>query len=278
MRARTTGRPAVRARVARLAALALAVVLSGACASTGSSDDPEPTEVRPLEILARATLEPVGEGLSTHARLVLSLAPKEPVPIDVIAEGDGQVSDAFVEVRLQWKDFFGLEPTSLGRGRTLHLPFGPDGSGSRTAPLVRTLDLELEDPDPRVLARRITVDAVLRPIDIEQGEARSGGAALPFPRQTASVFLHPVDESLEALLAADPPRDPVAIFTAGAREGLDRPLPTLTALVDALPVLEGAEREALFGALLFLTGETNFRSIPQWKSWLAAHAAAEEHP
>lgn len=266
-------------RPVRLAWVLVLAAVAG-CAAPGTDaggDEPDaneeedPPSLGLVELVARAAIEPVGEGLVTRVRLRLSLAPKGSVPAEVIARAPGQGSDAFVEVRLQWRDFLGVGPTAVGRAHTRHLSFGDDGTAERFLPLERDFDLSLEAPDARMLARRITVDAVLRPVDVIQGSVRSGGVAVPFPRQTVAVFAAVPDVPFLDVLAGAPPRDPVQLFVSAAQDGLDERDETLVRVVDALDDVVELEREALFGALMFLTGETNFRSIPQWRAWIDAN-------
>lgn len=279
-------RPSAWGAAARALGCLLACALLPACESTPAGDplaDPEePLTLGAIETTTRSSLvaEPgADDGLARVVRVDLSLAPRDAVPLQVIAtppEGSG-VLPAFVEVELAWQDYLGVQPTSWGRTVPSHLPFGPDGEARRGDPIVRSLTIELEDPSPSVLARVLEARPTLRPVDLRVGSVHTGGQPVRFPAARVATLRRAPSAPLATLLGA-PDVAPAEVFLAAAHEGEQQRTVTLYALLDSLAEAPRPVREAIFGALLYLTGTTNGRSEAQWRAWVARNVGPAPEP
>ena len=280
-------RPSLRA--VRALGLLAAALLVAACQTTsglgsdvsgGSPEEGELTLGR-IETTARTSLvldvpPDAADGLARVVRVDLSLAPRDAVPLQIIATppAGSDVLPAFVEVELAWQDFLGVQPTSWGRTVPSHLPFGSDGEARRDAPVRRSLTLELEEPSARVLARTVEARPRLRPVDLRVGAVHTAGQPIAFPTARVTSLRRPPKASLAEALVADPPQ-PDEVFLAAAQEGESDRVVTLYALLDALAAASPRTREAIFGSLLYLTGTTNGRSEAQWRAWVARNEGLE---
>jgi hypothetical protein len=187
----------------------------------------------------------------------------------------GRSDDAMLQVSVRWRDFVGISPTSFGGRKTWPMPFGEDGEAEREAPLVRRVTLALDAPQAHVLARQVEVSMRLHPVDVVGEEVRSGGARLDFDPVVLDSFARAPRGTLDELLAASGPVDPSELFLRGAATPPELREHAIERLVEALPRISGAEREAAFGALHFLTGETHGRQVFAWEAWLAARRRAQ---
>jgi len=218
-------------------------------------------------------------GLAREVAVECRLSPKEPIQLELIAAPVGAAQGALLEVSLRWTDFVGVTPTSYGRSTKGFHRFGDDERFDKAEPLSRVFRFDLEAPEPRVLARRLVVTSRLYPVDLVAPdlELRTGGARIDFPqRETHSLRRAPAQD-LESCLADLTEVEPEELFLAAVHEAVHDPAARVARLVGALPdVPEGLHREALFGALHFLTGTTQGRSVPRWQSWWETREVSAE--
>ncbi len=256
------------------AAALLGLVLVVGCASPPVTDDVvEATElplklIEPVGTLAGTV---VGDGLATRLRVVASLEAVGELPLTAVTQrGPGEAGDdALLDFTLRWKDFSGRGPVSSGR--TVHelVPFGPGGVALPGAPLQRAFEMSLTPPQD-VLARRVEVSGRLYVLDLSDGEGRTGGALVPFSATVVESYARPASRPLSELLVEGEPEElflAAVSADAGEREGV------IGQLIGGLGGLRGPAREAAFGALLYLTGETHGRSEYRWMTWWRARQA-----
>lgn len=261
MSPRPTRAEPLRGRVGRLLLIGLVLLAAAGCASPSPAAAEQPErQIREIETLARARLEPVAEGLARQVRLVLTLAPLDPLELEVLGRrpADQQGHDGLLEVSVRWKDHLGVRPDSRGGSFRTTVPMGEDGLATREQPFERPWVLDLPDPAPGVLARSVSVVARLHPVDLRSERYRTAGVTVPFEGAGLASFA-PAPEGDEA----------AALFleSVGAGQPEADPLERIAAAVAALPSTAGPSREALFGALHFLTGQTNGRSVGRWQAW-----------
>jgi len=261
-------------RAAGLAALVLAAALQSACAQTTTAED-DALPVAVVEMLCEQRLTGLTDGVALAVDCELLIEPKEPGTFRVLGRGrGGGADDAMLQVSVRWRDFVGVSLTSFGGRRTWPLPFSDDGEAQRGAPLTRHLQLDLEAPQAHVLARRVDVSLRLHPVDVLGEEYRSGGARLEFAPATLECLVRQPDGTLDELLAAPGPRNPEELFLRAAATPLEQREHVIELLVKSLSRLNGSEREAAFGGLYFLTGESHGRQVFAWEAWLAARQRA----
>jgi len=253
-------------------ALAL-VVSSVACTTAGAPLADDERVLGAIETNLRLAILVEGEGLIESLQAQLSVAPKDPVLLTLRGElpsehADEGLNGAVVEFELGWTDFEGTRPTSYGGSYRRVLPFGPDGAASKAAPLLRSFPFQLPAPDPKILARRVTLWARFHPLDLEAGAVHTGGATLVFERVARLSVRAPGTASLSEVLA-DEQSTAGELFLAAVSGGDDAALlePRLEQLVAVLPGARGSQREAIFGALQCLTGQTNGRNVYRWQAW-----------
>ena len=262
---------------------ALAAWASTACAASRPAGQveapPPPPRLAAIETRRLLTLRPADSGIQLVAVVQLSLAPKDPLALEVVGlrpagePGD----DAVVEVQLAWTDFEGLHPTSFGGSMRRVVPFGAGGPASRDEPLVVSLSFDLPPAEARVLARRVRAWARLHPVDMSAGALHTGGASVEFEATSALSFQEQPEGSLaEALVQEDGSPRALFLLAVGAGAAAATEDERLSALIEALPELTGARMEATFGALQCLTGETHGRSVYRWQSWWHRRQAGGE--
>lgn len=258
----------------------LAIATSpGAAASAGTADDPSAGDGDPS---AEAGVAESGRiGLAREVAVECRLTPKEPIQLELIAAPVGTAAQgALLEVSLRWTDFVGVTPTSFGRSTKGFHRFGEDARFDKSAPLSRVFRFDLDEPEARVLARRLVVSSRLHPVDLvaPELELRTGGARIEFPQRETHSLRRAPSRELEACLAELEAVEPEELFLAAVHEALRDPAARVARLVAVLPeVPEGLHREALFGALHFLTGTTQGRSVARWQSWWETREVSAEH-
>ncbi|GJM20170.1 MAG: hypothetical protein DHS20C15_00850 [Planctomycetota bacterium] len=223
--------------------------------------------------------EVVENDLAREVALELQVWPKDPVELELIsAPMTGADQGALLEVSLRWVDFLGLAPTSFGRSIKTFRPFGDDQVFSQAERLSRVFRFELEEPEARVLARRLTITARLHPLDLvaAAAERRTGGARVDFPKQQSYSLRRVPAQDLEACLSDPAAVEPDELFLAAVHEAHADPHARVGRLVEALPGASGMQREALFGALHFLTDATQGRSVTRWQAWWETRQGALE--
>jgi hypothetical protein len=251
----------------------LTALASTGCRSTAANaaDENAPV-VGVVETLNTLTLTSNGgrDGLATQVFVELSIEPKILGEFRLIGRGsgDGPAQDALVQLTMSWKDFPGLSPTSYGGRRSGPTVFGDDGDASRGSPLRRTFELSVGNPDPSVLARRVEVSARFHPIDLVGEEVRSAGARMDFPKASLETLAREPGGTLQQWFEEGGERDPAELFLRAAATPEGQRDAVVEFLVGSLASLKGPEREAAFGALHFLTGVTNGRSVYAWETWL----------
>ncbi|MFT7464648.1 MAG: hypothetical protein ACI9EF_003006 [Pseudohongiellaceae bacterium] len=272
-----------------LACSLLLAVLAG-CASPPGGTDPvdapeEERVVREIETIRSAQLLPWSAGLATEATLEVSLRPRDPVTLEILGirpEGE-DFGDGLLEVELRWKDFVGTEPTSFGGSQRTTVPFGADGIATRETPFVRQWSFQLPEPDKRVLARRVQLKAKLHPVDVLTTGARSAGRTLEMDGvigdsfvEIPADFVPPEDDCSLAEVLADATVKPSTIFLMAVGAGSpNRDLPSLVgAAVMSLEEARSPQRDALFGALQFMTDQTQGRSVARWQLWWSHQEAS----
>lgn len=220
-------------------------------------------------------------GLAREVAVECRLTPKEPIQLELIAAPVGTATQgALLEVSLRWTDFVGVTPTSFGRSTKGFHRFGEDARFDKAAPLSRVFRFDLDEPEARVLARRLVVSSRLHPVDLvaPELELRTGGARIDFPQRETHSLRRAPSRDLEACLAELEAVEPEELFLAAVHEALRDPAARVARLVAVLPeVPEGLHREALFGALHFLTGTTQGRSVARWQSWWETREVSAEH-
>lgn len=269
-------------RAESLILILLAAVGFTACAASGTggpaaSGEHDQPAAAPIETLASLALPGERSQLALEAVVVVSLWPLDPVTLEVLAQRPaGQTGDhGLLELEVRWRDFEGVSPTSFGGSERYVVPLGADGVATPDAPFVRSFSFALPAPEARVLARKLSVKGRLHPVDLRVGSRGTGGYPLTLqPAEFTSLRRDPAHPLVLAL--ADDAVDPAEVFLAGlagAPEGQALNA-RLSELVQALPDLTGARREAVFGALHGLTGQTEGRSVYRWRTWLERRLAA----
>jgi hypothetical protein len=164
---------------------------------------------------------------------------------------------------VRWQDFSGDGPVASGRSAQVLVPWSGAGLATAEAAYERTADVSLSATEG-VLARRVQVEGRLIGVDLVRDDGHCGGRLLPLPRAGFdSVAPAPpglLDEHLQSG-ASD------GIFLAAAGAPPEWRSLVLDRLVSALPASRGKAREAIFAALLWLTGETHGRDVQRWSTW-----------
>ena len=249
--------------------LCVAVVGVPACASPHAEVDS--LQVVTLETTNTLQLESRNDGIVHQLAIELGIEPKVPGEFVVIGHSrEGRQDDALLQLTVRWRDFVGTSPTSFGGSRSRPVPFGDDGRMSRGEPLTREFVVPLDSAQPHVLARTVDATARLHPVDVLGEEVRSGGARLEFPVTRIETLARAPGGTLAEWFNADTTRDPDELFLRAAASAPEERGAVVGQLVKALSALKGPEREACFGALHFLTGETRGRSVYSWETWLRA--------
>ena len=246
----------------------------------GASDSGELPPVGVVETLN--TLEARAGGgddeIATRLELEVVIEPKTPGVFQVIGQrpGGGPLDDALIQLTVSWKDFVGLSPTSFGGRKSRPTLFGESGEASRGAPLRRLFEIELDAPQPRVLARRVELSARFHPLDVVGDEVRSAGSRMDFPPIAVETVARAPGGTLAEWFQEGEGRDPAELFLRAASSPPERRLRVIQRLIYSLASLNAAERVAGVGALHFLTGVTNGRSLYAWETWLLQQPNLEE--
>ena len=245
------------------------------CASTGEPEE-EPLPVAVIETFRELRLSSPDEGLTREVRVEMRVESLEPGVYQLLGRGRRlKVDDAMLQVNVRWRDFVGLSPTSYGGRRSWPLEFGEDGLMERGLPLVREVPIELDEPQERVLARQVTVSMRLHPVDVVGEEVRSGGARMEFPPARIDSYRRQPEGELLPYLLSPEERDPSELFLRAVAVPEAKREEHLELLIGHLSKLDGADREAAFGALHFLTGETHGRQVYAWETWLTLRKRAQ---
>lgn len=256
---------------AQVLVVALLVIATSGCRSTTGGEG-EPPAVGVVETLNTLRLSSNGgeDALATKVYVELGIEPKILGEFRVLGRGGNgrPAQDALVQLSITWKDFVGVSPTSFGGRKSRPTVFGDDGDARFGSPLRRTFELTLDPPPPKVLARRVEVSARFHPLDIVGEEVRSAGARLDFSRASLETLARAPGGVLAEWFEEGGERDPEELFLRAAATPPDRRLEVVEWLIGSLASLKGAEREAGYGALHFLTGVTNGRSVYAWEAWL----------
>ena len=270
----------------------LLAVLAG-CASppggTAPHADLAPERVvREIETTRRARFIEGPPGLTRVLTVEISIAPKDPLILEIVGlrPGGGDLGDGLLEVHLRWKDFVGTQPTSFGGSRRTTVPFGPDGVATRSQAFLRQWIFELPEPEERVLARRVSLTAKLHPVDVLTVGARTAGRTMEVDGLIADSFRVLSESAInggpEVSLSdalADASISAAAIFLqAVGSDHASRDIPALVGgAVAALESARGPHRDALFGALQFMTGQTQGRSVARWQLWWSRQSTTRDN-
>jgi hypothetical protein len=252
---------------ARLQAVFALVALT-ACTAPGVLP---PVAVQPLLI---ATLDqgtapsPEASGPAASVRLTLRVAPGDGVPLRIVPCGPAE-SAGLLELRVSWDDWRGDGPVSYGRTEPRLLRWGAEGDASIEAPCVRSFEVPLAAAEG-VLGRRIHIEGRLIGVDLVREDGHSGGCILTLPR-TALESLAPVPPGLIEEHLQSGRADGIFLAAAGAPPAWREHV--LDRLVGALPASRGPAREAIFAALLWLTGQTHGRDVQRWSTWWSEERA-----
>jgi hypothetical protein len=137
---------------------------------------------------------------------------------------------------------------------------------------VRRFELPLA-PVAGALARRIRVEGRLIGVDLVREDGHTGGRILVLPRATLESLAPAPPGLIEEHLQSG---DANGIFLAAAGAPPAWREHVLDCLVGALPASRGPAREALFAALLWLTGQPHGRDIQRWSAWWSVESAESE--
>jgi hypothetical protein len=121
-----------------------------------------------------------------------------------------------------------------------------------------------------VLGRRIKVEGRLIGVDLVREDGHSGGRILALPRATLESLAPAPPGLLEEHLQSGN-ADGIFLAAAGAPPAWREHV--LDGLVGALPSSRGPAREAIFAALLWLTGQTHGRDVQRWSAWWSEERA-----
>ena len=246
--------------------LAAGLLLSCSAATPGPGREP----ARPLvgvQPRMELRLSTPDDGPARTLRVSVLVEPTDGVPFSVVpVGGDGS---GLLELTVRWHDFR-AEPTTSGRSTQAVLPWVGAGRAEDGAPLVMTTSVALGDPRD-ALARRITVDGRLIGVDLVREDGHTGGSLFNLARATLETSPLPPAGTLERQLQEG---DPAGIFLSAVASPPAVREDVVGRLVAALPESGGAGREAIFGALLFLTGETHGRDVWRWTTWWKQREAA----
>jgi len=244
----------------------------GGCSATGAGSEAQPPgRLVSFDTRFELRLSTLEDGPSRSLRVAVLVEPLDGLPLEV-APADGE-SAGLLELRVRWQDF-GAAPASVGRTTQVVLPWSVAGLARPGAPLVLSTTVALGEPG-EALARRVTVEGRVIGIELLRDDLRSGGLLRSLPAVQLEMTALPPAGSLERHLAEG---DPEGIFLAAAAVSgaTERREEVLGRLIEALPDSGGAAREALFGALLFLTGETHGRDTWRWTNWWRERSRLEQ--
>ena len=137
-------------------------------------------------------------------------------------------------------------------------------------------------PDARVLARRVSVATKLHPVDVLTDGARSGGQTMAVGAVSMNSFRSmsedpPLYDLADALCDQTTPASDVFLLAVGAGSVAREQATLVEHAIAALEESQGPHRGALFGALQFLTGQVNGRSVNRWKIWWSRRQVAAEN-
>ncbi len=239
------------------------LVLALAACAGGPQEAPDPRPPLPIVPQLGLSLEPAaGQAPARAVCVTVRIAPSDGVPLRVVACGPPEAA-GLIELSVRWQDFRGDGPLAAGRSAQVLVPWGGVGTATTEAPCERTADIAV-DGGEGVLARRVQVEGRLIGLDFGRDHGHSGGRVLPLPRAVLdSVAPAPpglLDEHLQS-------GQPDGIFLAAAGAPPEWRSLVLDRLVGALPASRGEAREAIFAALLWLTGETHGRDVHRWSAW-----------
>jgi hypothetical protein len=244
------------------------------CTSTHDRGD---RPFKQIDTLTTARVEVMGTGLAERIRYITRIEPEAESSLTVVGQRasgeDGD--DALLDIAIRVVDFPGIGPVSQGFSMHAIVPYGPGGVASPGSPLEQATEVGLR-PARSVLARRVEAFARLIVIDILEEDGRTGSVVLTFPLTVAeSLARRPAHSLLEALGGEDPEE----LFLAAAATDTDVRDVAIGQLIEGLSYGAPQIREATFGSLLYLTGETHGRSEYRWKDWWRlrrSHNAAED--
>jgi len=243
--------------------LPLALLLLAGCAGGAPRSAVDSRPLLALEPRIGLVLQPApGDGPARVVRVTVRIATADGVPLRVVACGPPE-SAGLLELSVRWQDFRGDGPVASGRSSQVLVPWSGEGLATAEAPCERTAEVSLSVTEG-VLARRVQVEGRLIGVDFERDDGHSGGRLLSLPR-AALDSLAPapaglLDEHLQS-------GRPDGIFLAAAGAPPEWRSMVLDRLVSALPASRGKAREAIFAALLWLTGETHGRDVHRWSAW-----------
>jgi hypothetical protein len=180
-----------------------------------------------------------------------------------VVHADDTRPPALLELNVTWQDFSGAHPIAVGRTRTLVLEWNGSEPGAPGHPARLDVHLDVGATD-EVLARRVVVDGRLIGVDLTREAGRSGGQVLALPPASLEATRPVPAGSLAEHLQSGSPE---GIFLAAVSAAPERYDEVLEALVESLPASGGPARNAVFAALLYLTGETHGTDIHRWRTW-----------
>jgi hypothetical protein len=183
--------------------------------------------------------------------------------VEPVTHADGSQPPVLLELTVSWHDFSGTQPVALGHARSLVLEWSGSEPAAPGRPARLAVRLEVGDTEG-VLARRLVVEGRLIGIELVRESERSGGMVLALPPARLAVNRLARPGSLKEHLQS---RSPDGIFLAAVSAAPERHEDVLETLVEALPAVGGTARNAVFAALLFLTGETHGSDIHRWRTW-----------
>ncbi len=266
-----------------------ASLLSLSCVFTACVADPRlnypPRPITPTTLLS---LESGNSGIVEELRVTYSVQPPPGEEWDIVTDrpwgepGD----DGRLQGHIAWTDFSGEGPVSWGRAVTRQFSIVREGGEGDETPWTGEIRFPLPTPG-KVLARRISVDLVLFPVDVvirdknEQGEGesgrvvgRSGGIPINFQKTTLESFVGG-DKSLR-------PRvwDPLNDNSQNAREtflwAVTSPADLVWDTLDQLVTMVLSEgvpnsvKDAAYGGLTYCTDLQLGRDAHRWRAWWAA--------
>jgi hypothetical protein len=249
------------ARPARLAALAVWGVLWSACAGPQGPRAPV-VPIEPALSLELLADDPAPAG-AIFVRVLIEPTDGRAFTIAPVVHADGGRPPALLELTVSWQDYGALRPEALGRRRTLRLEWDGSGRGEPGRPARLAARLDLSDT-AGVLARRILVEGRLIGVDLSREGERSGGMVLELPATRLSAYAAVPPGSLASHLQSG---SPDGIFLAAVSAAPERQDEVLETLVESLPSVGGAARNAVFAALYYMTGETHGTDIHRWSTW-----------
>jgi hypothetical protein len=264
-------RPALRAFLA-LGLLGLALCLAWTSAGCAAAE-PAPAPLIAVAPRMRVELSAREGAPVTALQVSVSLWPPEAEPLVVAGVRSDAASPeerSLLDLDVHWTDYRGDQPRSTGQSQRVLLPFLSRGEASQQAPLVVVRDVALPVPED-MLARHVRVRGRIIGVDLQLPAGHTGGTLLALPEATLESFAPAPPGTLQEHLQS---RSVPGIFLSASGAPAGRREEVLETLVEALPATPQPAREAIFAALLYLTGETHGRDIYRWSSWWKARKAA----